>query len=169
MSRNYLNGLDFLGDLGRRKKKHHHHGGGSHGGGQRPPPPVPAMGAMLPAGWPVFSFVLATGVNIISNQMNVQLPFRGQRMTAIVIRNGVSAAVTAPLIQTFLVGQKPIIASSNGVGLEIFAQNAFDTNLVLPETLPGIIYTLNVNLAVALLTTDSITCIVGLLGSAVWD
>lgn len=123
--------------------------------------------AMLPAGWPPFAFALATGVNTVSQQMNVQTPFRGQRISATVIRNGTSANTTAPLVQFLTVGQKPIITTPNGVALEIWAQNAFDTNVLLPPTVPGVIYQLGINLAFALTTTDTITAIVGLLGSAV--
>lgn len=131
-------------------------------------PGTPARdAALLPAGFPVFSFALATGTNIVSQQMNVQTPFRGQRLTAVVIRNGTSAATSAPLISIFQVGQKPILTSPSPVPLEVFAQNAFDTNLLLPPTVPGVIYTLGINLSAALTTTDTITCVVGILGSAV--
>jgi hypothetical protein len=184
MARNYLNGLDYMGDIGRKARHQQHHQGNHHmmsnrasaaqsranGVAQFAIPDVPGAphrdGALLPAGFPPFAFALATGTNIINGQMNVQTPFRGQRLTALVIRNGTSAAATAPVIQTFLVGQKPIIASASPVPLEIFAQNAFDTNLVLPPTYPGVIYALNLSLVTALLTTDTITALVGILGSA---
>lgn len=130
-------------------------------------PGAPARdAALLPAGFPPFAFALATGTNIINQQMNVQTPFRGQRLVAQVIRNGTSAQTTAPLIQTFIVGQKPIIASASPVPLEIFAQNAFDTNLMLPPTIPGVIYSLSLSLTAALTTTDTILVVVGILGSA---
>lgn len=187
--RNYLNGLDYLGDIGRRRTAHHGHHTAQHRGlpgnsgarysaahersqaaGQFVMPDVPGApardGALLPMGWPIFSFALATGVNIINQQTNVQTPFRGQRLVAIVVRNGTSAATSAPLIQTLIIGQKPILVTPNGVGLEIFTQAAFDTNLVLPPTYPGVIYSLSLNLIAALTTTDTITCIVGVLGSA---
>lgn len=186
---NYLGGLDaFVGDIGRRRPgramTHHssHHSASmgprmsaaSHRANRVAEyvnPDVPGApardAALLPSGWPVFAFALATGTNIISQQMNVQTPFRGQRMTAIVVRNGTSAATTAPIIQIFTVGQKPILTTPSGVPLEIFAQTAFDTNLLLPPTVPGVIYQLGLNLAFALTTTDTITCLVGLLGSAV--
>lgn len=131
-------------------------------------PGTPARdAAMLPAGFPVFSFALATGTNIISQQLNIQTPFRGQRLVAQVIRSGTSAQTTAPLIAIFQVGQKPVLTSPSPVPLEIFAQNAFDTNLLLPPTVPGVIYTLGIQLSAALTTTDTVTCVVGLLGSAV--
>jgi len=187
---NYLGGLDaFIGDIGRRRPGramvHHsqHHsvpqmGPRASAASNRANrvaefvnPDVPGSpardAAMLPAGFPVFAFALATGTNIISQQMNVQTPFRGQRLTAQVIRNGASANTTAPLIALFVVGQKPIITTPNGVPLEIFAQNAFDTNLLLPPTIPGVIYQMGLNLTAALTTTDTLTCLVGVLGSAV--
>lgn len=131
-------------------------------------PGTPARdAALLPAGFPVFSFALATGTSIISQQLNIQTPFRGQRLTAVVIRSGTSAQVTAPLISIFQVGQKPILTSPSPVPLEVFAQNAFDTNLLLPPTVPGVVYTLGIQLSAALTTTDTVTCLVGILGSAV--
>jgi hypothetical protein len=131
-------------------------------------PGAPAReGAMLPAGFPPFGFVLATGVGIINQQMNPQTPYRVQRLVAIVIRNGTSAAVTAPLIQFLQVGMKPVITTGFGVPLEIFAQTAYDTNVLFPPTVPGVIYNLNLNLSLALLTTDTLTALVGTMGSAV--
>ena len=123
--------------------------------------------ALLPAAFPTFSFALATGTNIVSQTMNPQTPFRGQRLSAVVIRNGTSAATTAPLMSQFIIGQKPIITTANGVPLETFNQNAFDTNLLMPPTVPGVVYTMNINLVAALTTTDTILCLVSIIGSAV--
>jgi len=131
-------------------------------------PGAPARdAALLPAGFPLFSFTNATGLNPITQQMNVQTPFRGQRLVAQVLRSGASAALTAPLIHTLQVGMKPVITTANPVGMEIFGQNAFDVNLILPPTTPGTIYQLTLALPIALGAGDTITVIVGLLGSAV--
>lgn len=124
-------------------------------------------GAMLPAAWPVFSFALATGTNIVSQTMNIQAPFRGQRLTATVIRNGTSAALTAPVIRSLQIGMRPVITTPDGVPVEVFSQAAFDTNLLLPPTIPGTIYVLNISLTAALTTTDTITVIVGVIGTAI--
>jgi hypothetical protein len=182
----YLAGLDsYVGDIGRRSRGARY--GRRRGGGGSPSfnaasnranrvaslvrpdlPGAPARdGALLPAGFPVFSFALATGTNIVTQQMNVQTAFRGQRIVTTVIRNGTSAQVTAPLLQIFTVGMKPILATGTAVPLEIFAQNAFDTNVLLPPTVPGVTYTMGISLAFALTTTDTITVLVGILGSAV--
>ena len=123
--------------------------------------------ALLPAAFPTFSFALATGTNIIQQTMNPQTPFRGQRLSAVVVRNGASAALTAPLMSQFIIGQKPIITTANGVPLETFNQAAFDTNLLMPPTTPGVIYSMNINLVSALTTTDTILCLVSIIGSAV--
>lgn len=131
-------------------------------------PGVPARdAAMIPAGFPAFAFVAGTGTSPVTQQMNVMTAFRGQRLTAVVIRNGASAALTAPMMQFFNVGMKPILASGTPVPLEVFTQNTFDTNMLLPPTIPGVLYTLSLALTSALVGTDSITCIVGVLGSAV--
>lgn len=122
--------------------------------------------ALLPMAFPPFAFALATGVGIITQTANPQTPFRGQRVSAVVIRNGTSAAVTAPIVQQFLVGQKPIITTGNGVPLETFSQAAFDTNLLLPPTIPGVNYVMNINLSAALTTTDTVLALVTIIGSA---
>jgi hypothetical protein len=181
----YLEGLDtFVGDIGRtrrrgRRSPQRYRGSASFNAAAMRANRVAAYvrpdlagapardAAMLPAGWPTFGFALATGTNIVTQQMNVQTAFRGQRLVATVIRNGTSAALTAPIMQIFIVGMKPILASGTGVPLEIFAQNAFDTNVLLPPTIPGVIYTLGISLSAALTTTDTITVLVGLMGSAV--
>lgn len=179
----FLGGLSYLGDIGRGRRR----GGGNRGAARSPlanaaynrsnrvasmvRPDIAGSpsrdAAMLPAGWPVFSFALATGTNIVTQQMNVQCPFRGQRLTVIVVRSGTSAATTAPLMQLFNVGMRPILATGTAVPLEIFAQNAFDTNILIPPTVPGVTYTLGISLSNALTTTDTITVLVGLLGSAI--
>jgi len=122
--------------------------------------------ALLPMAFPAFSFVLATGTNIITQTANPQTPFRGQRLTCVVIRNGTSAQTTAPVVSQFLIGQKPIITTANGVPLEVFNQSAFDTNLLMPPTVPGVTYTMNVNLVNALTTTDTLLALVSIIGSA---
>lgn len=123
--------------------------------------------ALLPAAFPIFSFALATGTNIINQVMNPQTPFRGQRLSAVVIRNGASASTTAPVMSQFVIGQKPIVTTANGVPLETFNQNAFDTNLLMPPTVPGVTYSMNINLVNALTTTDTLICLVSIIGSAV--
>jgi hypothetical protein len=123
--------------------------------------------ALLPMAFPAFSFVLATGTNTVNQVANPQTPFRGQRLTAVVVRNGTSAATTAPLMNQFIIGQKPIITTANGVPLEVFNQAAFDTNLLMPPTVPGVQYSMNINLVNALLTTDTILCLVAIIGSAI--
>jgi hypothetical protein len=172
---------DYLSGPGRRRRHHPGHYGSamSHAATERANmaarfvrPDLPGApnrdAALLPAAFPIFSFALATGTNTISQTMNPQTPFRGQRFTAVVIRNGTSAATTAPVISALQVGQKPIIATTGtGVPLEVFNQNAFDTNLLFPPTVPGVIYVASINLVAALTTTDTILCLVSVIGSAV--
>jgi hypothetical protein len=129
---------------------------------------APAMdAAQLPMSFPAFSFALATGTNTITQQANPQTPFRGQRLSTIVVRSGTSAATTAPLLSQLLVGQKPIVLTSPGIALEVFNQSAFDTNLLMPPTYPGTVYTMNVNLVTALTTTDTLLALVGIIGSGI--
>lgn len=123
--------------------------------------------ALLPMAFPQFTFVLATGTNIITQTANPQTPFRGQRLTAVVIRSGASALVTAPVMSQFIIGQKPIVVTSNGVPLEVFNQAAFDTNLLMPPTVPGVVYTMNLNLTTALAGADTLIALVAIIGSAV--
>lgn len=123
--------------------------------------------AMLPAAFPIFTFVLATGTNPITQVANPQTAFRGQRLSAVVIRSGASAALTAPLMRFLQVGMKPIVTTPDGIALETFNQNAFDTNLLLPPTIPGTVYQMTISLPVGVTGTDSILCLVGIIGTAV--
>jgi hypothetical protein len=124
-------------------------------------------GALLPIAFPTFSFALATGTTAITQVANPQTPFRGQRISAQVLRNGTSAAATAPVLNQLLVGPKPIVLTTPGPALETFSSQSFDTNLILPPTYPGMQYTMSVNLPVALLTTDTILCLVSIIGTSV--
>jgi len=129
---------------------------------------APAMdAAQLPMSFPTFTFVLATGTNTITNQANPQVPFRGQRLSTVIVRSGTSAQTTAPLMSQLLVGQKPIVLTTPGIALETFNQSAFDTNLLMPPTYPGTTYTLSVNLVAALTTTDTLLALVGIIGSGI--
>jgi hypothetical protein len=170
------------------------HGGGHHGGGHggyRTPsqnrtdmaryranqaaqfamPDVPGVPsrdvAILPASWPLFTFALANGTNPITQNMSPQCPFRGQRLVNVVIRNGASALLTAPLTTFLQVGMKPMIATPSGVASESFTANSFDTNLIFPPTIPGVNYALVQALAVALTGTDTIIVISQVNGTAV--
>lgn len=123
--------------------------------------------ALIPAAWPVFAFTNATGTNSIVQTMNPQTSMRGQRIFATVLRSGASAAATAPLIQFLQIGMKPIITTADGVPIEALNQTAFDMNVLLPPTQPGVLYSLTMRLPVALGAGDTITVICGVHGSAV--
>lgn len=187
MATNFLGGLSpyghMAGSMGRHHPHHSQHGGHhmmsprqsaahqrANEAARYVAPDMPGApsrdGAILPAGWPPFAFALANGVNIQNQQMNVQTPFRGQRLVVIVVRNGTSAATTAPMINTLIVGQKPLIASASAIPAEMFTQTSFDTNLVFPPTYPGVIYSLNMFLTSALTTTDTVLVLPAVNGSA---
>lgn len=121
---------------------------------------------IYPAAFPLLHFALADGVNVKSVTMNPQTSFKGQRMFVQVIRSGTSAALTAPLITQMLVGMTPVILTPDGVPAEMFQPSAFDTNLLLPPTEPGVLYQLSMRLTAALTTTDTITVIAGITGGA---
>lgn len=187
---NYLGALSLFGDVGdvgrhKHHKHHGHHGGSASGNAMsaasaranaaaelvRPDMPgAPARdAAMIPGAFTPMTFVLATGLNSLTSTMNPQTAYRVQRSIALVLRNGASAALTAPLIQFLQVGMKPIIATPGaGVALEsFFAAQSFDANMMWPPTWPGVVYSMLVNLPVALTTTDSIFVVVNTMGSAV--
>jgi hypothetical protein len=124
-------------------------------------------GMLLPMSFPPFTFVAATGLNPITQTANPQTPFRGQRISAQVIRNGTTALATAPILNQLLVGQKPIILTQPGPALETFSQQAYDTNLILPPTYPGMTYQATVSLAAALTTTDTLLAFVSIIGTGV--
>lgn len=156
--------------MGRRRRRHRGYGlrDGALGFASPYAPGVQATdGALLPMSFPVFSFAAATGLNPIINTANPQTPFRGQRISAQVIRNGTTANATAPILNQLLVGQKPVILTSPGPALETFSQQAYDTNLILPPTYPGMTYQATVSLAAALTTTDTLLAFVSIIGTGV--
>jgi hypothetical protein len=124
-------------------------------------------GALLPIAFSPFSFVAATGTNAITQVANPQTPFRGQRISAQVLRNGASALATAPVLNQLLVGPKPTVLTTPGPALETFSAGAFDTNLILPPTYPGMTYTMSVNVQVALAGTDTLLALVSIIGTSV--
>lgn len=124
-------------------------------------------GALLPISFPSFAFVAATGTNSITQTSNPQTPFRGQRISTTVLRSGTSANSVAPLLNSLIVGPKSIILTAPGPALETFSSTAFDTNLILPPTYPGMQYLMTLALSSALAGTDSLTAIVTIIGTAV--
>ena len=131
-------------------------------------PGVPArQGSIQPAAWPIFTFVAGTGTNTLTQTMNPQAPMRGRRPVFTIIRSGASALVTEPLITTLQVGMVPVILTPDGVPASNYVANAFDTNLLLPGTNPGVVYALSMRLPVALAGADTILVIATLQGSSI--
>lgn len=131
-------------------------------------PGTPSRSAgIFPAAWPVTTFALADGTNAKTVQMNPQTPLRGQRLVIILLRNGSSASLTTVLITTMLVGMVPIILTPDGVAADNYGPTAVDTNVILPPTQPGVLYQLTVRLPIALTTTDTITMLASVQGTAV--
>lgn len=136
-------------------------------------PDVPGVperdAALLPAGFPVFAFTNATGINTITQTTNVQTQFRGQRLSVKVLRAGAGGSQNgiAPLLMGLQIGMKPIVTTPDGVPMETFDATSFDTNLLLPPTTPGTIYKLSIALSGVLTAGDTITCFVSILGTAV--
>lgn len=180
-------GLDIAGDddIGYDEMGAFGWGRGRGRGRRRPRPVLPAVGpraaqsvmpdvpgaprrslGLYPAAFPTVSFALADGTNVKTVTMNPQTAFKGQRPFAQLVRNGASAALTTVLITQLLVGMTPVIVTPDGVPAEMFGAGAYDTNLLLPPTEPGVLYQLSVKLPVALTTTDTILLIFGITGTA---
>jgi len=124
-------------------------------------------GALLPISFAPFAFTNALGTNSITQVANPQTPFRGQRISAQVLRNGASASATAPVLQQLLVGPKPIILTTPGPALETFGASAYDTNLILPPTYPGMQYAMTVSLQNALAANETLTALVSIIGTSI--
>lgn len=123
--------------------------------------------AILGSAFPLFSFTNATGTNSITQQMNPQAVMRGRRLVCTVLRNGATAAQTAPLITNLQVGMVPCILTPDGVSADSYAPNAVDTNVLLPATAPGVLYVMTMRLPVALGVGDTITVIASLQASSI--
>lgn len=127
----------------------------------------PGHAALLPIAFPALDFTNAVGTNVLSVQANPQTTFMGQRLAVQVLRNGATAATVAPILDQLLVGPRPTILTSPGPALETFAQNAFDTNIMLPPSSPGMIYQLTSHLTGSLGVADTLTALISLIGSVV--
>ena len=97
--------------------------------------------------------------------MNPQAVMRGRRLVCTVLRNGATAAQTAPLITNLQVGMVPCILTPDGVSADSYAPNAVDTNVLLPATAPGVLYVMTMRLPVALGVGDTIPALMA--GNAV--
>lgn len=133
-------------------------------------PSVPGVPArtlgLFPAAFPPATFALATGTNVITVNMNPQAPFVGARLVAQVVRNGASAAATAPILTDLRVGMVPAVTTVDGVPVEIFAPNAVDTTLKLPPTTPGVLYQASMRLTTALTGTDTLIVLLSIVGGS---
>jgi hypothetical protein len=137
------------------------------GAPRRGPPRRNAHNIMiLPITFPVYNFALANGVNAVSQQVTPQFPFAGMQPLATIIRNGTSAAAAFPLLNQLFVGPTPIIQTIPGPPLDSYRFDAVNNNLRLPPTGLGQLYRADVNLSAALLTTDTISCILQINGKA---
>lgn len=121
---------------------------------------------LLPMTFPVFSFVLATGTNVIPQTMQPAVPFAGLQPIATILRNGTSANATFPLLQQLLVGPTPIILSTPGPALDTYSRDAPNNNLRMPPTGIGQTYQAQVGLTAALTGTDTLSVILQINGQA---
>jgi len=156
-------------------------GGGNYGMAYQPSPPripvslqplgqggaQPLQPGIYPVGFPVFLFNLAQALTPITFTINPQVMFRAQRLSCTVIRVGTTAAASAPLLMPgSSVGVKPLVLGADGVPMELFSANSYDTNILFPATTPGTTYSLTLRASSAVTGTDTLTVLVGLLGTA---
>jgi hypothetical protein len=121
-------------------------------------------GMLLPITFPTFSFVLATGINNVSQSVRPEFPFAGQQPIATILRNGTSAGLTFPLLNQLFVGPTPIITTAPGPALDAYRFDAVNNNLRMPPTGVGQTYRADVGLTAALTGTDSVAVILQING-----
>lgn len=86
-------------------------------------------------GSPTFVFSGPTSKNF---RARPQKPFRGERLVAVVTKNGPSAAGIDVQAQTILVGTQPQTAQIANMSLDIFAPSSFGVRLSLAQAEPGV-------------------------------
>lgn len=112
---------------------------------------------IMPITFPVFSFALATGLNVVEQSCRPEIPFAGLQPLATIIRNGTTATAAFPLLNQLFVGPTPIITTSPGPALDTYRPDAYNNNLLLPPTTVGQTYRALVNLTTALAGTDTLS------------
>lgn len=100
-------------------------------------------------------------INYISRP---QKPFRGERLLALVVRSGASAAGIFPQSEGIFVGVDLQQAQAGNIPIEFWVANAFGVRLYMIDANPGIEIRMPVTLTGTLLTTDTITCAIMVLG-----
>ena len=130
-----------------------------------PGAPNRALG-LYPASFAPATFVAATGLGSITVTCNPQAPYKCARLTAIVIRNGATAAATVPLIADLRVGMTPAVMTPDGVPAEIFTPNAVDTTLNLPPSEPGVLYSATLRLTAAVTGSDTVIVLLSMVGGS---
>lgn len=126
--------------------------------GRRPPT------MLLPITFPTFNFVLATGINNVTQSTRPEIPFAGQQPIATILRNGASANAAFPLLNQLFVGPTPIITTAPGPALDSYRFDAVNNNLRMPPTGVGQTYRADVGLTTALTGTDTLSVILQING-----
>ncbi len=101
------------------------------------------------------------GTGIITFTGTPQMPFRGERIEAIVIRTGASAAPIIPVFTAMFVGTRLQQAQFGNVAVENYGPTAFGVRNYMVDALPGILFNFPVALTGgALVGTDTIQVII---------
>lgn len=128
--------------------------------------PAPRGPAYLPLGFPIITFTATSGT-LLEATVQPQTLFQGRRVVVELVRTGATATGIV-LMRNLTVGMKPINVSRNGVSVLAFAQNAFETDLLIPPAAIGNDITIQLQLVgTALVMTDNIIVAMSMIGKGV--
>lgn len=128
-------------------------------------PGVPSPGARrMPLGFDSFTFVNA-GVTQFSFSARPQVPFRGRRLIIDIVRVG--AAGIAVRVDDIQVGTKSQLAGLGRISASAFQATAFDVDLGMDPSAPGIDILIVVSLSATPPVAETVTVTPSLIGDAV--
>jgi hypothetical protein len=97
--------------------------------------------------FPLFTFSTANALTAVNQEVNVQKPFRGQRIVANVQRTAVGNEASRIVTMSDLrIANVPQPAAAGDTPIEAFAGNAFGLHVDLDSSQPGVIYRVTLNI-----------------------
>lgn len=112
------------------------------------------------------TFNLASVLTPQTLTVNPQRPFRGQRIVAAVARIGATSNALVTMTQ-LLIGNTPQPLLAGDTPIEAFQADANGLEVDLDSSQPGVTYTITLQNATAVTTTDSITVSIAIFGMSI--
>jgi hypothetical protein len=129
-------------------------------------PGAPAVGVGLqPMPLGTVQFTQTSGT-LLQVSVTPQRPFKGQRLVIAEGRSGTTGGIVN-LLRLEIGTYNQLVSSQAGVPVAAFANNSFDTNMLLQPATPGVNITLLFQITSAPTGTDSVTISAALWGTVI--